>query len=334
MKTTRALAPALLILLICASAPARQGAGEVRRVSVPGEEWALEVSLPGFALQGDDLRPDGKGRRVMAGIEEKGYVVSIFLEPVPDGKTAAELRDWDASFHGKSPLKPSDFRSAEYKQIPTLEYTIREFQGHRVNQKHFNAYLVHRGFWAHVHLSKMLFEPGDEKLFYTIVDSVRFTGGGGAGAAPAPGGGAASRELMGEGSAFFLRGEYKQAVGPYSRALELEKQDPRLTRDLWRVLVDNLTMSYGISGDLKAAKETAEYGLSKDPGYPLFHYLLANTYAEMGDLDNTILYLRQAFARRKNLLPGERMPDPAADASFKRFMKDEKFLAALKEIGP
>ena len=334
MKTTvRALAPALLILsFFCAAASARQSAGDVRRISIPGEKWAMEVSLPGFVVEQDDVRPDGKGRRIMAGLEAKGYVVSIFLEPIPGGRSAAELRDWDASGYRKGPLKATDFKSAEYKQIPTLEYTIKEFQGQQVNQKHLNAYIVSGGFWAHIHLSKVLFEPGDEKLFYSIVDSVKFTAGETPEArGPATG---AVAELLSEGSAHFLRGEYKQAVGPYRRALELEKQTRTLPRELWYVLVDNLAMSYGISGDLKAAKETAEYGLSKDPDYPMFYYLLANTYAETGDLDNTILYLKQAFARRKNVLPGERMPDPSTDDSFKRFMKNEKFLAALKEINP
>lgn len=330
----RTAALALVILCLCAaSAPARQGgAGDVKRISIPGEKWALEVSLPGFVVEQDELRGDGRGRKIMAGNEARGYVVSIFLEPVPDNKTAAELRDWDASGSRKGPLNPTDFKSAEYKQIPTLEYMIKEFRGHQVNQKHLNAYIVHAGFWAHVHLSKVDWRAGDEKLFYEIVDSVKFTGGA-IEIVGAPPGGGERMKLLREGSALFQRGDYNGASASYARALELEKQSPRLPRDLWRLLVDNLTMAYGISGDLKRAKETAEYGLSKDPDYPMFHYLLANTYAEAGDLDNTILYLKQAFARRQNMIPGERMPDPATDDSFKRFMTNEKFLAALKEIG-
>jgi tetratricopeptide (TPR) repeat protein len=331
---SRLSALALLVFALAPCAGARQdGGGDVRRISIPGESWSMEVRLPGFGEAQDDLRPDGKGRRIMAGIEEKGYVVSIFLEPIPDGKSATELRDLDASGQMKSPLKPTDSKSADYKGIPTFEYIIKEFRGQQVNQKHFNAYLVYEGFWAHIHLSKMLFEPGDDKLFYAIVDSAKFVKGGAPAAARGPAKGPVA-DLLGEGSRHFMRGEYAQAVGPYSRALELEKQNPTLPSALWHVLVDNLTMSYGISGDLKRAKETAEYGLSKDPDYPLFHYLLANTYAEMDDLDNAILYLKQAFARRKNVLPGERMPDPATDDSFRRFMKNEKFLAALKEINP
>src|SRR5919205_275564 len=325
-KRTSALA--LLIVCLCAAAAAAQKADDVRRLNIPGEKWAMELTLPGFVVSQDDLRGDGRGRRIMAENEAKGYVVSVFLEPVPGGRTAAQLRDWDASGHRESPVKTSDFKSAEYKGIPTLEYSIKEFQGHQLNQKHLNAYIVHEGFWAHVHLSKVDWHAGDEKLFYDIVDSVKFTGVGGSDAAaaagPGPDGGGSAMDLLRDGSALFMRRDYKGAVAPYAKALELEKQSPRLPRDLWRALVDNLTMSYGISGDLARAKETAEYGLTKDPDYPLFHYLLANTYAEMGDLDNTILYLRQAFARRKNVIPGEHMPDPRADDSFARFMKNEK----------
>jgi tetratricopeptide (TPR) repeat protein len=334
MKMKTAALAFFALCLCAANAPARQGQG-VQRIIIPGEKWGLEVSLPGFTVVQDDLRGDRKGRRVMANDESRGYVVSIFLEPVPDNKTAAELRDSEAAGQKKSPLSPTDFKSAEYKQIPTLEYIIKEFQGHQVNQKHFNAYIVNGGFWAHVHLSKVGFRAGDEKLFYEIVDSVKFREDGvTAAASELRTGGGAVMDLLREGSVLFLRRDYKAAAVPYARALELEKQSPQLSRDLWRVLVDNLTMSYGIPGDLKRAKETAEYGLSKDPDYPMFHYLLANTYAEMGDLDNTILYLKQAFARRKNMITGERMPDPRTDGSFTRFMKDEKFLAALKEINP
>lgn len=332
MKTT-ALALTILTLCLCSAAPARQG-GDAVSVSIPGEKWSMEVSLPGFKVEEDEVRGDGKGRRIMAGREKEGYYVSVFLEPIPHGETAAQLRDWDASGHRESPAKPTDFKSGEYGQAATLEYTIREFRGQKVNQKHWNAYITRGGFWAHIHLSKVLFEPGDEKLFYSIVDSVKFSEGAAGAAAPQQTSGAEAAGLFIEGNRHFLRGDYKKAVGPYSKALELEKQNPALPHKLWRVLVDNLTTAYGITGDLKGAKETAEYGISKDPDYPLFYYLMANTYAESGDLDNTILYLRRAFARRANVNEGERMPDPRTDDSFKRFMKDEKFLAALEEIKP
>jgi hypothetical protein len=325
MKIAKSLVFILLVLSAAAARPRQDDKG-VRRLSIPGRSWALEISLPGFVVEREQLRGDGLARMIMAGNGEKGYVVSVFLEPIPHGESVTQLRDLGAGIKDTSPFKLSDFKTSEYGKVPTLEYVIKEAQGRPVNQKNFNAYFVNDGYWVDVHLSKVLYEPGDEKLFYTIIDSVKFVAADSA----SPD----SVAYVREGSARFVRGDYKGAVEPYRKALELEKQSPRLPRDLWRVLVDNLTMSYGISGDLKASKETAEYGLSKDPDYPMFYYLLANTYAESGDLDNTILYLKQAFARKQNMIKGEQMPDPATDDSFQRFMKNEKFLAALKELNP
>jgi hypothetical protein len=64
----------------------------------------------------------------------------------------------------------------------------------------------------------------------------------------------------------------------------------------------------------------------------MFHYNLACTYAEMNDVDKAITYLRRAFELKANMIEGERFPDPWTDDSFQRFMKNEKFVSALKEI--
>jgi tetratricopeptide (TPR) repeat protein len=139
-------------------------------------------------------------------------------------------------------------------------------------------------------------------------------------------------ELLGEGSAFYLRHDYKNAIGPYQRALDLEKANRTLNDTLWRVLIDNLGMAYGITGDLKHAKETFEYGISKDAQYPLFYYNLACTYGEMDDMEKAIDNLKLAFERKANIIKGEKMPDPSKDSSFARFMDNPKFKTALKEL--
>lgn len=139
-------------------------------------------------------------------------------------------------------------------------------------------------------------------------------------------------DLMEQGSYYFLKRDFESAIPPYQKALDLEKQNRTLSKTLWKVLVDNLGMAYGITGDLDKAKETFEYGISKDPDYPMFYYNMACTYAEKEDMDKAIEYLKLAFDRRENMIPGEKMPDPVKDDSFERFMKNQKFLAALKEL--
>ena len=141
-----------------------------------------------------------------------------------------------------------------------------------------------------------------------------------------------TRTLMEKASQFYLVGDYKRAIPPYQKALDREKAKRTLGQSVWRVLVDNLGMAYGISGDLKKAKETFEYGLEKDPKYAMFHYNMACTYGEMNDPEKAIVYLKQAFENKENMIKGEKMPDPWTDSSFQRFMDNEKFVSALREI--
>jgi hypothetical protein len=91
-------------------------------------------------------------------------------------------------------------------------------------------------------------------------------------------------------------------------------------------------MSHGISGDNKTAKTIFEYGLSEDPTYPIFHYNLACAYAELNDLDNALVHLKAAAANKANMIPGERMPDPRTDSSFRPFLQDERFRKTVSEF--
>ena len=136
-----------------------------------------------------------------------------------------------------------------------------------------------------------------------------------------------------DGMLAYLDHDYKKAIPALKTAMdELRGTDGFETSTAWRVLVDNLGMAQGVTGDLKGAKGTFDYGVSRDPAYPLFHYNLACVLAESKDRDGAIGELRQAFALKANGIPGEPLPNPARDDSFTRFMKDKTFVAALEEI--
>jgi hypothetical protein len=150
--------------------------------------------------------------------------------------------------------------------------------------------------------------------------------------APAPAATDPAMALFRSGSQLYLAQNYKGAISPYQQALELEKQKSTLSPTIFRVLVDNLGMSYGLTGDLKHAQETFEYGVSKDPTYPLFHYNLACTYAERDDLERSLAELRLAYQYKQNMIPGEEFPDPRADDSFQRYLKNRRFLDFLRSV--
>jgi hypothetical protein len=132
-----------------------------------------------------------------------------------------------------------------------------------------------------------------------------------------------------DASTKYMSGDYEGSIPLYSGLLE---RDTLLTKQFWHVLIDNLGMAYGISGDLDSAEIIFNYGLSKDSSYPLFYYNLACVYAERNDMEYCIRFLRTAYKFKNNTLEGESFPDPATDDSFQRFMKDESFLSALQEM--
>lgn len=141
-----------------------------------------------------------------------------------------------------------------------------------------------------------------------------------------------SMEYLQEGSVYYLNHDYKNAIKPYQKALDLEKKERKLERKFWIVLVDNLGMAYGITGDVKSSFGVFEYGISVEPTYPLFYYNMACGYGELGDEDNAIKWLRPAFKNKANMMEGERFPNPETDSSFAKFREREKFQKAIAEM--
>jgi tetratricopeptide (TPR) repeat protein len=140
-------------------------------------------------------------------------------------------------------------------------------------------------------------------------------------------------QLFRAGSAQYLQNKYEQAIPFYQKAYDLEKEQRQLDQTLWRVLVDNLGMAYGMTGRLKEAKAIFEEGIRADPTYPMFHYNLACTFAELHDMENTMQSLKTAFSHRHNQNAGEQgMPDPRQDSSFRPFMKNDVFRKFLNSL--
>jgi len=89
-----------------------------------------------------------------------------------------------------------------------------------------------------------------------------------------------------------------------------------------------------MSGEMSKAKATFEYGAQENSTYPMFHYNLACTDSELGDLGAALEQLKLAFQNRSYSDPGEGIPDPAKDDSFKRYLSDPRFAKLTKELCP
>ncbi len=270
------------------------------------------LALPGFVAKSVETKPDGR-RYMVAENENTNVVVSVTLEETRSG-TARSCRQSLEDKTKHPPLKIQDVRYSRSGDIDVMRYVVAEFKGQSINQESLFACQFYDNTYIDLHVSKVNYVAADEPLFADVLNSMHIDNGP-----------QSSMELVGQASRLYLQHDYKGAIGPYSHALELEKVNPKLEKSLWIVLVDNLGMSYGITGNLQKAKETFEYGVSKDPEYPIFYYNLACTYAEMDDATEAKGYLQKAFDHKANALPGEGMPDPRTDDSFKKLMKNKEF---------
>jgi tetratricopeptide (TPR) repeat protein len=312
----------LVFLLLLAGIAGAQS--KSLRYSLPHKQGALELRLPGLELKESSMNPDGSGVRIMAENDE-GLMLTAFVLPAQRAGDSRVCREewWSKKLKlRESKVKMKDVRLYESGAAAIAEYRVPEWQGVAVNQKSLHAYYAGGELWAEIHISKTPFRAGDEKLFDAVLETARVD------PSYTPG----VMDYFVFGSLRYQERDYTRAAEYYQRALDLEKKESKLDRKYWKVLVDNLGMSYGISREFSRAKEVFEYGISQDANYPLFYYNLACTYAEMDDLDNAINQLNKAFELRQNVLPGEKMPDPMEDDSFKRFTRNPKFVEAVKKL--
>jgi predicted Zn-dependent protease len=134
------------------------------------------------------------------------------------------------------------------------------------------------------------------------------------------------------GQTLFREEKFAEAVKPYEAVRALEKSGAKLTLTQHRILGDQLAMAYGISGRTADSKAFLHELVHTDPEYPLNYYNLACVAADESDKPGVLKNLKLAFQHTDKVLPGEKMPDPASDPSFKKYVQDADFKALLTRL--
>ena len=291
-------------------------------LSLPELTWALEIAAPGFVIENKEIAPNGDGARLQAKNKETGLILSAFLERAPQTGNSIQCRDYYWGKAEQSPLKKEQITLYETGGMAVVEYIIPEYQGIPVKQINLNAYLAKDEYWIDVHVSKVGHETGDIDPLKPILKSIQIN------KSYAP----TSADRFDFGNLYYRRRDFAKAIPQYEKALDIEKQQPSLDRTIRIVLIDQLGMSYGISGNLAKSRQLYEWAVTTEPKYPMFYYNLACTFAEMNNLDKAIENLRSAFKYKDNSLPGESVPDPSTDSSFAKYRDDPTFKAELGKI--
>lgn len=294
----------------------------ILKLSLPEKTWALEINVEGFKVQKKILSSDGSAMNIFLSNKATGLNMSVYLEKALKAGDKNTVRDYYWEKEKSSPLEKEDIKMWEFGEMAISEYLIKKVANKKINMKNVNAYLVKEDIWVDIHLSKIEFESTEDKLFKEVLKTVKFIN---------------NYEpdisfYFGFASSCYLQENYRDAIKYYEKALNFEKKAPQLDQSSLRVLIDNLGMSYGISGELIKAKEIFEYGIKIDSTYPMFYYNLACTYGEMDNEKEMIENLRKAIKYKDNMISGEKFPDPRKDSSFQRFVNDEQFLKVIEEL--
>lgn len=115
------------------------------------------------------------------------------------------------------------------------------------------------------------------------------------------------------------------AAAPIFEQLLASLNDSQNQQTMKRVATDQAGIAYGISGNTAKARAIFEKAIATDPDYPMYYYNLACADAQEHKLAEARSHLQQAFARKGNVIRGEKMPDPSKDDSFLPYQNDRDF---------
>ncbi len=343
--TTRQTVSIALFTLLCAASTSGQLLRERRiyRLSLPNKDWSLDVSLADFPLLiTEEVRSGGSAYELSASeVPDKkkglrGLMLRIYMEPAQAGGDVASLRAYSMKQLAKrSGIEKGSLKATEYGQIPLLRFTFDMstnpiFTSESLPMimsapKGLQAFFVKGNTWITVGLSAFSLKKDDEKLFYSLLDSIKIADT----STPRN-----SFDYFQRGRSLYLQKEYARAIEPLNRALELEQQSSQLEKTQWRNLVMSSADAYGATGNTLKVKDVLEFGISRDPNYYRFHFGLARLFAFIGDLHNTLTSLEKALLYEpsvvKGSIPLEPPISPLSDPTFARFSKSEEFRKAVK----
>ncbi|HEV3041533.1 MAG TPA: hypothetical protein VHA33_27465 [Candidatus Angelobacter sp.] len=330
--------PTLILSLIalCVAALSQQAPAGKTRIFVPGVQGVLELDT-GSANGKTTVQNAQHRTQLDAAPRPDRLQITAFIWQV--GFPAAPEKCKEESWReiSKQPVTRQNLQENNAGQMDRVEYMIPEYNGAAVRQKNVHAYLGARDLCAEVRLAKMLFNPGDQKLFDDVLDSVRLLPDEAGSAAEVNKSGAdqlfeGSKSMLFDGTMAYLDKDFSSAADLLQSTLDREKQKRTLNREDFRLLIDNLAISYRFTHNQAKSKEVLEYGLSQDSKYPLFHYDLACYYGLEGDMNKALDELRLTYKNKSELSPSDQLSDPLQEACFGKFLKNKEFVKAVEEM--
>lgn len=324
----RTLLSSSLVLLLSLCVFGQQPPTGTARVEVPGVKGVLEIDV-GASPWHLDFLPEDKWTMLQAHQRPDHISISALLRQVTFAATPESCKNelWP-KLKDTISTRISNLQENMQGGFARVEYTFNGSDN--TVSHHLIAYLGSRDLCSEIHLSKAGFVAADQNAFEQVLSSVRLLPDqSGFQAAGQP---ESSSSLMAQGDEARAQSNYAAAARSYQRAFDLEKTNRTFENDAFLDLISKLAFAYRMNGQLNKAKDTLDYGLSQSATYPIFHYDMACTYAQMGKVDESIGQLRLAFQYSSKVAPLQVPANPEEDSCFSKIANDPRFTAEVQKL--
>jgi hypothetical protein len=308
------------LLTFCLSAFCQQPGKNVRFFK-PNFGWAVEMPFHGFSII-EAKQYDKDSFKVRAFDERREIFVEIYFESGAPNVDSKKVRLFYESNQNRSKIKKENVKKWEADSAAYLIYNSKEIlvdpKGDELNG---DMYFSKGSTWVDVRFRKPYFKEGDEKVIKNILQSVKIIGG----FEPS------TEDNVFMGNLYCISGFSDNCLTCLGRAFDSEKKAPALSREIRISLCENYANALRLKGERNRATVVLDFGLAFDK-YPMYYWTMARIYGDLGDEDNAVEMLAAAVENRKDLLPGEKLPDPRQDESFKVLGMKESFRAKITKI--
>src|SRR5262249_14378878 len=161
---------------VCLMAPVTAIAAQEKRMefTLAQAPWTMTMPADNFRLAQRQTKPDGTGAYFYLTDETQHLNLSMFIEPANDCKDSKSCRDMVWKAGNPAWVNPQNVVQSEIGDVSFFEFLIPSFQGMAVQQQNMYAEFVVDGFWVDLHISKVLYQPEEHKLFERLIKSIKF----------------------------------------------------------------------------------------------------------------------------------------------------------------
>lgn len=140
----------------------------------PQLPWELTLPADNFRIEQKQMKQDGNGIYFYLVDEEQEINLSMFIEPATRCRDSKSCRDlvWKAG--NPAWVNIQNVSQSEIGDASVFEFLLPSYQGMPIRQQNMYAEFVVDGFWVDMHVSKVLYQPNEHKLFDRIIKSVKF----------------------------------------------------------------------------------------------------------------------------------------------------------------